>query len=101
MIGDQQQDQNTHIANQSNCYIACQRGLLTELLGSANGEKEEGDCKNIAQNHHRQIQAVIVAHHDAVESKKHRGVGGNGKGQLAAGTGNHQPLHGFVVADNL
>ena len=47
------------------------------------------------------IQAVVVAHHAAVQHAQHGGVGGDGKCQLAACTGHHQPLHGIIVFDDL
>ena len=98
---EQQQHQHAHIAHQRHGDVLHQAGLLTLLLTGADGEQEEGHAAHIAQYHHGQVQAVVVAHHAAVQHTQHGGVVGDGKCQLAACTGHHQPLHGVVVLDDL
>ena len=98
---EQQQHQHAHIAHQRHADVLHQAGLLALLLAGADGEQEEGHAEHIAQHHHGQVQAVVVAHHAAVQHAQHGGVGGDGKCQLAACTGHHQPLHGIVVFDDL
>ena len=71
------------------------------LLAGAHGQQEEGNAEHITQHHHGQVQAIVVAHHAAVQHTQHGGVGGDGKRQLAARTGNHQALHGLVLFDDL
>ena len=98
---EQQQHQHAHIAYQRHGDVLHQAGLLALLLAGADGEQEEGHTAHIAQHHHGQVQAVVVAHHAAVQHTQHSGVVGNGKCQLAARTGHHQPLHGVIVLDDL
>ena len=54
-----------------------------------------------SDDHHREIQPVIISHHTAIEHAEDRRVGRDGQGQLAAGTGDHQSLHRIIIPDDL
>ena len=71
------------------------------FLAGAHGQQEEGNAEHITQHHHGQVQAIVVAHHAAVQHTQHGGVGGDGQCQLAARARHHQALHGLVLFDNL
>ena len=98
---EQQQHQHADVADKCHTDVLHQAGLLALLLAGADGEQEEGHAEDVAQHHHRQVQAVIVAHHAAVQHTQDGSVGGDGESQLAAGTSHHQTLHGVIVLDNL
>ena len=66
------------------------------LLGGAHRQYKERRGENVARNHHRQVQSVIIAHHGTIKHTEHRTIGGNSQRQLAAGSRNHQPPERFV-----
>ena len=70
-------------------------------MRGADREQEERNGEHIAQNHHRQVQGVVVAHQDAVEREQNGGVRRDGESELAARAGDHQTLHRLVFLQNL
>ena len=96
-----QQHKNANVADQRHTDIFGQAGFLALFLAGTDRQQEERHAEHIAQHHHGQVQPIVSAHHAAIQHAQHGGIVGDGQGQLGAGAGDHQPLHGLVFLDNL
>ena len=76
------------------------RLLLALLLRELQPAQEERSRERIAKHIHRQVEAVVVAHHAAVEQDADRGVRGDGEGELRAGGSDDQAPELMVLAED-